>query len=111
MSKSSPGPAGFPGPVPGPASSSLQFVVQPLPGSAEQLAEKLREVGERLRTHGTLCLNLVPFCIRSGAIELQITVGVALLCTSNWNYIQLEWSRNSSLGTTNLNALTLDQTC
>ena len=29
----------------------FQFVVHPLPGSAEQLAEKLREVGEKLRSH------------------------------------------------------------
>ena len=31
----------------------FQFVVHPLPGSAEQLADKLREVGEKLRTPQT----------------------------------------------------------
>ena len=37
----------------------LQFVVHPLPGSAEQLGEKLKEVGERLR-RGNLGLPTVP---------------------------------------------------
>ena len=45
------------------AGSALQFVVQPLPGSAEQLADKLREVGERLRLPGgghSTALPVVP---------------------------------------------------
>jgi E3 ubiquitin-protein ligase EDD1 len=37
----------------------LQFVVHPLPGSAEQLGEKLREVGERLR-RGNFGLPSIP---------------------------------------------------
>ena len=37
----------------------LQFVVHPLPGSAEQLGEKLREVGDRLR-RGNFGLPAVP---------------------------------------------------
>ena len=44
----------------GPSASALQFVVQPLPGSAEQLADKLREVGERLRTGAQSALPVVP---------------------------------------------------
>ena len=35
-------------------SSPLEFVVHPLPGSAEQLADRLREVGDRLRVHPSL---------------------------------------------------------
>ena len=37
----------------------LQFVVHPLPGSAEQLGEKLKEVGERLR-RGNFGVPAVP---------------------------------------------------
>jgi E3 ubiquitin-protein ligase EDD1 len=37
----------------------LQFVVHPLPGSAEQLGEKLKEVGERLR-RGNFGLPAAP---------------------------------------------------
>ena len=52
-----PPPTGPPPGYPSSPASQLQFVVQPLPGSAEQLSDKLREVGERLR-NGPLASQL-----------------------------------------------------
>ena len=45
----------------------LQFVVHPLPGSAEQLGEKLKEVGERLR-RGNFGLPAVPSVSASNVV-------------------------------------------
>lgn len=41
----------------------LQFVVHPLPGSSEQLTDRLREVGDRLR---------LPFSARAGPLVPSI---------------------------------------
>jgi E3 ubiquitin-protein ligase EDD1 len=52
----------------------LQFVVHPLPGSAEQLADRLREVGDRLRLPDAARPGpLVPSM--SGFSASQIEVG------------------------------------
>ncbi len=45
--------------MPKPVNIPIQFVVHPLPGSAEQLGDKLREVGDRLR-NGNFGLPAIP---------------------------------------------------
>lgn len=48
-----------------PVNIPIQFVVHPLPGSAEQLGEKLREVGDRLR-NANFGLPAIPSVTAAG---------------------------------------------
>jgi hypothetical protein len=52
--------------MPKPVNIPIQFVVHPLPGSAEQLGDKLKEVGDRLR-NGNFGLPAIPSVTSAGA--------------------------------------------
>ncbi|CAG7834599.1 unnamed protein product [Allacma fusca] len=56
--------------------SSVHFVVHPLPGSDEQLAERLRELGEKINRYG-LNVPSVLSSLRGGPSVRQVAVGPA----------------------------------